>query len=125
MDGGFTTFPLTSDGSGHWSASVDTVVLGVPNGSLDVQVHLADAAGNSLYDDIFYTIANPHAPTITPNTLVAQKSRFRTDETQLEVGDVVDAYGMQADGYPAPTISYTWNMCRGRDLHPRHGGRRR
>ena len=25
---------------------------------------------------------------------------------------------MQADGYPAPTISYTWNICRGEICTP-------
>jgi hypothetical protein len=113
VDGNITTYPLTSDGNGHWSAPVDTVALGVPNGDLDIRVHLADAAGNTVDDDIFYSIANPKAPTITPGTLVAQKSNFRTAETQLEVGDVVSAYNMQADGYPAPTIRYLWNVCRG------------
>ena len=47
--------------------------------------------------DIFYTIGNPQAPVIIPNTLVAEKALFRTDETQLEVGDIVEAYGMQAN----------------------------
>ncbi len=113
VDGGATTYPLTSDGSGHWSAPVDTVALGVPNGALDIRVHLEDAAGNTSDTDIFYTVGNPQAPVITPNTLVAEKSLFRTDETQLEVGDIVDAYGMQATGYPAPVIHYLWNICSG------------
>jgi hypothetical protein len=38
---------------------------------------------------------------------------YRTDETSLEVGDIVEAYGMQATGYPAPTVHYLWNVCRG------------
>jgi hypothetical protein len=113
VDGNITTYPLASDGSGHWSAPVDTVALGVPNGALDIRVHLEDRAGNQLDDDIFYTVGNPAAPVIRPATLVAQKSNYRTDETQLEVGDIVSAYGMEADGYPAPTIHYLWNVCRG------------
>jgi hypothetical protein len=113
VDGGDTTYALTSDGNGHWSAPVDTVALGVPNGALDIRVHLEDAAGNMSDTDIFYTIGNPTVPVITPGTLVADKADYRTDETQLEVGDVVEAYGMQATGYPAPTIHYLWNVCRG------------
>jgi hypothetical protein len=113
VDGGDTTSPLTSDGNGHWSAPVDTIALGVPNGALDIRVHLEDAAGNTLDTDIFYTVGNPQAPVITPNTLVADKSMYRTDETSLEVGDIVEAYGMQAAGYPAPTVAYLWNVCRG------------
>jgi hypothetical protein len=113
VDGGDTTHPLTSDGNGHWSAPVDTVALGVPNGALDISVHLEDAAGNTSDTDIFYTVGNPQAPVITPNTLVADKSMYRTDETSLEVGDVVEAYGMQATGYPTPTLHYLWNVCRG------------
>jgi len=92
---------------------VDTVALGVPNGALDINVHLEDAAGNTSDSDIFYTVGNPEAPAITPNTLVADKSMYRTDETSLEVGDIVEAYGMQATGYPAPTVHYLWNVCRG------------
>jgi hypothetical protein len=113
VDGRDTTHPLTSDGMGHWSASVDTVALGVPNGALDIAVHLEDAAGNMLDTDIFYTVGNPQAPLITPNTLVADKSLYRTDETSLEVGDIVEAYGMEATGYPVPTFHYLWNVCRG------------
>ncbi len=113
VNGDSTQYPLTSDGFGHWAADVNTVLLGVPNGTLDIEVRFTDAAGNRSDDHILYTIANPLPPTITPNTLVAQKSRWRTDETQLEVGDIVDAYGMQADGYPTPTISYLWNVCHG------------
>lgn len=113
VDGGDTTSPLTSDGNGNWSAPVDTVALGVPNGALDIRVHLEDAAGNTSDSDIFYTVGNPQAPVITPNTLVADKSLYRTDETSLEVGDIVEAYGMQATGYPAPTVHYLWNVCRG------------
>jgi hypothetical protein len=113
VDGGDTTYPLTSDGNGHWSAPVDTIALGVPNGALDIRVHLEDAAGNTLDTDISYTIGNPQAPVITPNTLVADKSMYRTDETSLEVGDIVEAYGLQATGYPAPTVHYLWNVCRG------------
>jgi hypothetical protein len=113
VDGNITTYPLASDGSGHWSAPIDTIALAVPNGALDIRWHLEDRAGNQLDDDIFYTIGNPEAPVIRPATLGAQKSNFRTDETQLEVGDIVSAYGMEADGYPAPTIHYLWNVCRG------------
>jgi hypothetical protein len=113
VDSGDTTHPLTSDGNGNWSAPVDTVALGVPNGALDIRVHLEDAAGNTSDTDIFYTVGNPQAPVITPNTLVAGKSMFRTDETSLEVGDIVEAYGMQATGYPTPTLHYLWNVCRG------------
>jgi hypothetical protein len=113
VDGGNTTYPLTSDGNGNWSAPVDTVALGVPNGALDIRVHLEDEAGNTSDSDIFYTVGNPEAPAITPNTLVADKSMYRTDETSLEVGDIVEAYGMQATGYPAPTVHYLWNVCRG------------
>jgi hypothetical protein len=117
-DGSFSvnddnSYPLTSDGNGHWSASVNTVALGIPNGALDIEVRLNDAAGNTSDSDIFYTIGNPQAPTITPGTLVAEKSNWRTDETQLEVGDSVDAYNMRADGYPVPTVHYLWNVCRG------------
>lgn len=113
VDSGATTHPLTSDGSGHWSAPVDTVALGVPNGALDIQVHLEDAAGNTSDTDIFYTVGNPQTPVFTPNTLVADKAQYRTDETQLEVGDIVEAYGMQATGYPTPVIHYLWNVCSG------------
>ncbi len=117
VDSGNTTHPLTSDGNGHWSAPVDTVALGVPNGALDIRVHLEDAAGNMSDTDIFYTVGNPQAPVITPNTLVADKSMYRTDETSLEVGDIVEAYGMQATGYPVPTLHYLWNVCRGQVCH--------
>jgi hypothetical protein len=113
VDGGDTTYPLAPDGFGHWAASVDTVALGVPNGALDIRVHLQDVAGNTSDTDVFYTVGNPQAPVITPGTLVADKSNFRTDETQLEVGDSVQAYGMQASGYPAPVIHYLWNICSG------------
>jgi len=113
VDGGITTYPLNSDGNGHWSAPIHTVALGVPNGALDIRVHLEDAAGNTSDTDIFYTVGNPQAPVITPGTLVAQKSNWRSDETQLEVGDSVQAYGMQATGYPASTLHYLWNVCRG------------
>jgi hypothetical protein len=121
VDGGVTTYPLTSDGSGHWSAPVDTVALGVPNGALDIRVHLEDAPGNMSDTDIFYTVGNPQAPVITPGTLVADKARYRTDETQLEVGDIVEAYGMQATGYPAPVIQYSWNFCSGPNGQTCHG----
>jgi hypothetical protein len=113
VNSGETNHPLTSDGNGHWSAPVDTVALGVPNGALDIRVHLEDAAGNTSDTEIWYTIGNPQVPVITPGTLVADKSLYRTDETSLEVGDIVEAYGMQATGYPAPTLHYLWNVCRG------------
>jgi len=113
VDGGATTHPLTSTSPGYWSAPIDTVALGVPNGALDIQVHLEDAAGNMSDSLISYTIGNPQAPVITEGTLVAEKADYRTDETQLEVGDVVNASNMQATGYPAPTMHYLWNVCRG------------
>jgi hypothetical protein len=113
VDSGDTTHPLTDNHNGTWSAPVDTVALGVPNGSLDIRVQFDDAAGNTVYDDIFYTVGNPQVPVFIPNTLTADKALFRTDETQLEVGDIVEAYGMQATGYPTPTIHYLWNVCSG------------
>jgi hypothetical protein len=113
VDSGDTTFPLTDNGDGTWSASVDTVALGVPNGGLDIRIHLQDAPGNMSDTDIGYTIGNPQVPVFIPNTLTADKALFRTDETQLEVGDIVEAYGMQATGYPTPTIHYLWNVCSG------------
>jgi hypothetical protein len=115
IEGGGTG-TLASDGSGHFTASIDTVADGIPNGDVYIDVHLMDAPGNQgdNSDNILHlVVANPQAPVITPDTLVANKALYRTDETQLEVGDKVQAYGMQADGYPAPVIHYLWNLCRG------------
>jgi hypothetical protein len=114
IDGGYTYLPLASEGAGVYSASVDT--SGMPNGDLYVLVRFQDQPGNTAgnnADELHLVVQNAVAPAIVPNTLVAEKSQWRTDETQLEVGDTVTAYNMQADGFPVPVIHYLWNICRG------------
>jgi hypothetical protein len=112
---GGSTGTLASDGNGHFTASINTIADAIPNGDLYIDVQLEDAPGNRAHnaDSLHLVVANPQAPSITPDTLVANKALYRTAETQLEVGDKVQAYGMQADGYPAPVIHYLWNICRG------------
>ena len=106
---GTTWIALTDGGHGSLTASIDTSAL--PNGDLYLMYRLTDSVTNTTEDSVHLVVQNLHAPTITPNTLTADKARFRTDETQLETGDIVEAYGMQADGYPAPTITYVWHLC--------------
>lgn len=105
---------LTLQSPGVFTASIDTTAI--PNGDLYVGVDLTDEPGNTANNNAaqhHLVVQNPVAPTIVPNTLAAQKSLFRSGETQLEVGDIVTAYNMQADGYPAPAIQYLWNICHG------------
>lgn len=111
---GDTPQALTLQSPGVFTASIDTTAIA--NGDLYVGVRLNDEPGNTANNDagqLHLVVQNPVAPTIVPNTLVAEKSLFRTDETQLEVGDIVTAYNMEATGYPAPAIHYLWNVCRG------------
>ena len=116
VDNGSTWLPLSVVSPGVYRASINTVAAGIPNGDLYIEVRLSDEPGNVANNDahtLHLVVASPHAPAITPGTLVAEKSLFRTDETQLEVGDIVTAYNMEATGYPAPVIRYLWNICRG------------
>ena len=113
VEGDASWTPLTDDGAGSFTASLDTVGAAIPNGDLYLSLHFEDANGNQTDDQVHYVVANPQAPVIRPDTLVAEKSLFRTAETQLEVGDIVTAYNMEADGYPTPAIHYLWNICRG------------
>ena len=99
-DAGYTTISniaLVVDGG--WKASQTFVFDAV---SINGAVHGFGA-------DV--TLPNPDAPHITPNTLIAEKATWRTDETSLEVGDKVHAYNLAATGFPEPTYTYVWQFC--------------
>jgi hypothetical protein len=103
---GSTFFPMISEGAGVFSVD-DLDVSALPYGQHFFYVEIEDAEGNSAAGNVSLNILNPQAPTLDLDDL----EHFGS----LQVG----GGGYQAfdatydDGYPGPTVTYSWNVCDG------------